>query len=54
MPVQDSEIKQKKSEPTEDLDETKRKQIASHQEKNKCSEIRETSPLPERKSEFSR
>ena len=34
MPVQDNEIKQKKSEPAADLDEKKRQQIANQQEKN--------------------
>ena len=35
MPVQENEIKQNKSEPIEDLDETKRKQIANQQEKTR-------------------
>ena len=51
MPVQDSEIKQKKSEPTEDLDETKRKQIANQQEKTTVQKSGKLLPFLNAKAE---
>ena len=52
MPVQDSEIKQKKSEPTEDLDETKRKQIANQQEKTTVQKSGKLLPFLNAKANF--
>ena len=52
MPVQENEIKQKKSEPIEDLDETKRKQIANQQEKTTVQKSGKLLPFLNAKANF--